>query len=757
MRFHLTSLLLAAAVSFAAGQDSSPSSPLLNDMNRWEQEVAQTELSLSSLSKLPDVPFDPRSEMPDIVPGSTAVLADSGMYFDERRACVVYVGNVRLNHVSLQLRAAHRLYVLMPEKEKKTAADEISDTDAPPGATPHARQPAAPTKQPQQPAALPVEISAQNAAVDTIVSRVLLEGLPGAPSLTFRRGEDTLVVQAQASGKPARAYADEAGNVLLLGSRFSGSMTHEAERYELNAQQGPVEYDATTRTITIHGKAVLKSPRGTVECTRLMRLSFAPGETPPKPEPGNKPFSQFTNMRLGQISYAEAHGDVICTMPEQEGRPASRATGESLTYDGATGDCRLRGKPCTLTYGQQSLQTSGEIHLEPSGDASITGDNISGSYERPLAGAKNGPTVIGTFTTCGPVLYSANDHCISLPAGITAQDPYARFSCSGETQIFLLESTSPLPPRKPGTPNLSIAHHQGLSLLRASGCVNLHSEATDTQPMADAVCDSLEADFVRGTAHLQAQDAHAASLHYGDYSLCAQSPSSQVADVQVLDNGDLLAHGDRILTKLPGDKGSTSITCADFMKLERERALLFLGPQSVIDAPDGIMTAVSAMDAELFRGPPSTHPRLPKYPHLDYNFTGLRSAVTQQGGSLRTVKLSMQCDGPIRIRMVPGASTSFRDALELASARDHVRLAGKDANGKLIRADGDFLDFDRASGNIYLRGTRVSLMDSYNTHTASGRGACITLDPKNNIRIDGEHQTTTANRIHQQVESQKKK
>ena len=97
-----------------------------------------------------------------------------------------------------------------------------------------------------------------------------------------------------------------------------------------------------------------------------------------------------------------------------------------------------------------------------------------------------------------------------------------------------------------------------------------------------------------------------------------------------------------------------------------------------------------------------------------------------------------------------------RELLQEVTARGRVRLAGKDANGKLVRADGDRLDFDHASGNIYLRGSQVTLRDANNTHTASGSGACVTIDSKDNVRIYGERQTTTANRIHQQIDSQKK-
>lgn len=755
----LPGLTLLATVSLVGAQVvmSPASSPLQPEMQLWEQQVEEEEAALSSLGSLPNAPFDPCSEMPSIAPGESAILADGGMYFNNFKSCLIYVGNVRLSDAHVRLRSAHRLFLLLPEKDKKAAAEEISDADRPAHNAPQSPTPATTSQNldSQQESAQPVEVLTQNAAVDVPGNRVLLQGLPGSPSLTFQRGEDTLTVQPQANGQPAKAYADKSGNVLLVGTRFVGRMSYGGESYELTAQQGPVEFDAAARTVTIHGPATLKSGRGELQCTRLMRISFAPGETLTKPS--NEPFSQFANMRFGPVEKAEAHGEVVCTMPEQEGRPPARATGERLTYDGSTGACRMLGAPCTLAYGKQSLSTSGEICLKPNGDASVTGSDIAGTYERPVSNAKSSATIIGSFSTRGPILYNAADNCVSLPAGIDAQDDLANFSCTGNADIFLLRKEGTPPPRKPNGPNLMIVQQCGVARLHALGNVKLHSAATDSQPPINILCDSLKADAVHGTAHLLAQDGRAASLQYGSYSLCAQSPSSRIAEVQTLDNGDLLANGDVVLTKLPGDKGTTTVTCSKNLFLERERGLLFLGPQSVIDSPDGIMTAVAKLEAELLPGPPSAHPRFPKYPHLDYNFTGLRSADTSQGGTLRTAKASMQCDGPIHLRMAPGPAKSFRDALEQASARRHVRLAGKNAEGKLMRADGDSLDFDHSTGNIYLRGSRVTLMDEYNTHVASGRGACVIIDPKNNVHISGEHQTTTANRIHQQINSRQKK
>lgn len=725
------------------------------EMREFNTQVERSEKELSALGTLPDVDFDPRAELPAVKPGETAVVSDSGMYFDDEKSCLIYIGNVRLNSSRAQLRAAHRLYVLLPERDKKAAAQQAANSShatATPASSTAKRPVESSEVKTMQDA---VEITAHNAAVDIPGNRALLEGRRSAPSITMVRQADSLTLQAQQNGAPAWAYADSAGDVLLVGTRVVGIFTQGEQCWQLTAQHGPLFYEAATRTLTVYGPSTLVSAQRTLRSSRQLRITFAPGE--PRLKPSNEPFSQFVNMSLGGVEHAEAHGDVLCTMPAQEGRPAARVRGNAFSYDATTGACLISGAPCSLNYGGQSLTTSGEIKLLPNGDASITGDPIFGTYERPDTNRESeGKPIRGTYTTRGTIRYIAAENSVTFPSGLTAKDTVVQFQCSGAAKFYLQRADLPMPQRRPGTPNLSVAHQQGVSHFTAQGAVRLHALPSKDQQEADLSCDVMQADLIRGTAHLVSSAGKMARLRYGDYILRAKGAQDGKAELQVMENGDLLATGDEVQATLPGEKGITTVDCTRALQLRRMERTLIIGPKSTLSSPDGIMTANAPMQAELLEAP-SIQPQLPRYPHLNYNYTGLRSAVTQRGGSLRTAKASMQCEGFMQLIMRPGKpGDNPRELLQEVTARGRVRLAGKDANGKLVRADGDRLDFDHASGNIYLRGSQVTLRDANNTHTASGSGACVTIDSKDNVRIYGERQTTTANRIHQQIDSQKK-
>ena len=748
-------LMLLAGVVCAAEPGQDVFSVKQGEMWRFNGQVQSKVKELSALGALPHVSFNPQAPFPPAKPGETAVVSDAGMYFDNQSSCLVYVGNVRLNSEQVRMRAAHQLYVLLPEQDKKTAVREAANpgNSAAPKANPAAEGTSKPARKETHQDVL--EIITENAAVDVPGSNALLEGRRSIPSITMETQSDSLVMQVQKDGAPAWAYANCEGDVVLIGSRIAGVFTQEAERRELIAQHGPVFYEAATRTLTIYGPSSFATPQGTLCSSEQMRITFAPGEAP---VPSSRtPFSQFVNMRLKGVEYAEAQGSVVCTMPAQQGRPAARAMGDKFIYDAINGSCRIIGENCTLVYGGQSLTTTGQIDLLPNGDATVTGDKITGSYERPVAAGHTNPKLIaGTYTTHGTIQYNASENSVLFPAGLSAEDSTARFHCTGTVKAFLLRGdTAPLS-REPSMLNLSIAQQQGVSHFRAEGTVRMHTQPDGEQPEIDMRCDVMEVDLEHGTAHLASSGGREAHMRYGGHVLTARSPETDKADLRVMGNGDLHAVGDQVHSSLPSEKGVTTVDCTKELSLIRAESTLIVGPLSSIRSPDGIMTARAELRAVL-REDPQARPQLEKYPHLNYNYIGLRSARTQQGGTLRTAKLSMQCEGPLHLDMLQGkAGDNPRDLIQTATAQGHVRLAGRDANGRLMRADGDRMDFDNNSGNIYLRGSKVFLQDAYNIHVASGAGACVTIDPDNNVHISGEHQTTTANQIHQQIDSQKK-
>jgi hypothetical protein len=95
--------------------------------------------------------------------------------------------------------------------------------------------------------------------------------------------------------------------------------------------------------------------------------------------------------------------------------------------------------------------------------------------------------------------------------------------------------------------------------------------------------------------------------------------------------------------------------------------------------------------------------------------------------------------------------------LKSATARGNVAIAGRDNTGRALRATGDLLEINTATGMKVLSGRQVTLGDANVTHFASGAGACIRIDAKNNASIHGEKHTTHATNIRQQINDNKTK
>ena len=762
-------LLASLATALLAAAQSEPASPLVQrlqqEMESLAAEAAEMDGDLPRAEAAQETPFDPSAPMPDKAADQSIAVADGGLLFDVGRSRLAYIGNVRLSDPRVQLRAAHRLYVHLPKNEKKRA-EENAPTPTAAEPTPTAQNPLAPQAAPAAAEAettLPAEVVAEDVAVDVPGSRVLLTGRAATPSLSIVRGQDSIILQ-QAEQTPAQAFANAQGDVLLLGSRMVFIWHNAAgEEWKLEAATGPIFFEQASRRLTVQGKAHITSPRGSMECSGHMSVVFAAAA---EQEPlATSPFSALSNMQFKEVQQATAKGDVLLTTPATATRPAGLVRGDTLDYDAASGQCLISGDDCSVVYGNSSLHHAGAIELAGDGNAAIrpgkSAEEISGSYERPLpsspAATADAPTTLqGTWRTAGEILYDAQQNCYTFTRGLSAQDSAASFSCTELLQIYTIpQAAEPSRKRQPSLPNLALARQGQVQRVLARGEVTLHADATPSSAACDVSGDELEARL--STAEIKLTAAQKAHTRYGAYELTAQSPQSSGVSINLLPNGDILAEGGLISAILPGEKGTIRAQCSRRLHLQREQALLTLGENSRIDSPDGILTARAPLQAELIRGDgPSRAPK--QHPQLQYNFAGLRRASTPGGGTLRTTQVSMQCEGAIEVVLTenttPGADP--RKMLRSALARDRVSLAGRDATGRLVRAGGDRLDFDPASGNFYLRGRVVSLADQYNTHTASGAGACVTIDARNNVRITGAHQSTTANRIQQQMDSHKK-
>ena len=119
----------------------------------------------------------------------------------------------------------------------------------------------------------------------------------------------------------------------------------------------------------------------------------------------------------------------------------------------------------------------------------------------------------------------------------------------------------------------------------------------------------------------------------------------------------------------------------------------------------------------------------------------------------------MSCQGLLTYRGSGGYVSSVIDSTALLTLRaeDRVAVAGRSGDGRLLRGTGDLLVADAATGTKRLSGRRVTLSDGNNTHVASGSGAAVVLDNKNNARVFGAVQQTVSTRIHEQIEKNKQK
>ena len=795
--------LLVLCCAFAADTVPAPPVPeqLLSramkessaERDQFAAEVQLPEKNLKRLGEPAPWKFDPAAPMPAAPKGHSAVVSDGGLVYDHERSTLSYLGNVRLNDERVQLRAAYRLYIHLPEHGNNKHSEDADAKQAPPTAppaaptaapqsapkppTPAAPKPApAPAKEQEEPPPPAIAV-VENAAVDLLGSRALLEGRKSRPSLTINREGDSLTMDAMADGTPARIYAARGGDILMLGRNIT-FIWRDAEggQWRLVVPEGPVYYYAAYRYLVALGKSVLTSPSYSMLAHRALYIGFAEDESAPAPTEKQlkQPFSQFTTIRFRDVELAYAYGDVRLTgAADAAGGAPSSLHGEALRYEAASGECRVYGEPCTLEYGADTMVAPGSITLAGNGDILISSAEVSGIYERPYESPEGAPTeqatpgtTRGTYRAAGPITYNAQRNCIILPRGIVATDAHGAFSCTGQLTAYLSPrpgAAAPKPPR-PGMrmPNLAIARQGGISRLVAEERVRLRSDASATTPAYRVNSDYLESDLNIGTASLRSAPSQQLEVYYGEYILTAKPAKDEQGEAHLLSNGDLRVAADRIHATLPGEEGPTLVDCTESLVLQRVQALLTLGPASRIAAPGGVLTARKPLTALLAEGPPPATPpsHQQRFPQLSYNFSGLRRMDTPGGGTLRTPQASLECEGAISLELKPNAQMKdgedARSLIRHATARKRVQVASKDSDGRLIRATGDRLDFESSSGNFYLRGNSVTLVDEFNTHTAYGRGACITVDPQNNVHITGESHITTATHLQQQMDNQKK-
>ena len=732
-------------------------------ISQWETHSQNVIKELSFFhASLPEITRD--TSLPESPNGDMVIVCDRALLFNAESSRMVYVGNVRMRESRLTLHARDNLYVRMQDatldKSKEKGAQKVKDKPAVPAAKTAAPAKSRPTAapapahaaQPQKAEAplLPGHIETGSAVVDTQNNLIILYSPAGAGPIEITRGSDIVRVSPTAD-TPARLLADPDGNVLLEGRDiYLCTKDRDGKLAELRVPNSTVYYHAASHSLTIPGTCYLSHPDGSLECTEKLCL-FLQAE---KTTTGKSEFlSQFSGLRISGIRSATAAGNVRAATRGVNGTEAGCACGDRLHYDGLTGDCSIEGADCRLEYGRNNkLFANSGIHLLPSGDIELRGSRIHGTYERPAQQQGTAP-ICGSFETAGDVIFRAETGEITT-TGLRAKDAESAFCCSGAVRLQLARNAEKEITRKPGMPNLAITAYGDISRVQAEG--NISAQRYIGGKLTNELMgDKLTADLTTGEATLLGSAELPAIVSHEQSRMEALPGAETEAKLDILPNGDLRMTGATITTTMQGKDGLTTATCRDYMNLYRDDNRIETGSGVKLTSPSAILTTNGPLEARL---EPSANPEPPtgRYPQHRFNYVGIRTADTAQGGTIRTSRGSMQCAGPIHIEMNPNGDMRGEYAgLRRATAKDDVMLLTRTSDNRLLHATGDLMTIDAATGMKKLTGRRVTLGDEKNTHVVSGKGAAVYVDAKNNARISGEKHTTVATGLNEQADKRK--
>ena len=770
----------------------------------WQSNLEQVRADLEALGVDLTAPTA-TAEIPETE--DTVAVADQGLLFDTANSRIIYLGNVRLRDARAHLNAAEQLHIYLQNltddsEEKQEPPAPLADaaqtegigltenTSPPPAEEPAAEPPppseaAAPPTAEQAPATEPEHsagpapltdtkaataekakeegpaiINVHSAIADTINNAILLYAPAAGKDIYMQQGENSVRI-TPASDAPARILADPQGNILLEGGVIDLRMVDkEGGISTLNTQGGPVYYHAATHTLHAPGNSVFTHPDGTLTCTESLGVVMKPAATQAKAKDGF--MSQFTGLRFDGITTATAKGQVVLTGVAQGERPAMRAEGDTLTYYGETGECSLVGAKCRLMYGNYDIHSDEGLHLLANGDIELRGKDIHGTYERESG--TPGQMVKGNFKANAHVIFKADAGIITTEKGIFMQDDEMDFSCTGPAQLVLTpKEDAKEPEQKSGMPNLAITRYGDVSRAKATGNVVAHRFEPGTRKcIGELKAATAETDLVSGETLLTGEPGEPLIALYEGNRIVATPAEGQAATMQMLANGDLKLNGDTINATMVNKDGTTTASCRDYVRLIRAEDRLETGSSTELHAPTAILTTNSSLSAKLASsGKVAKEPTPGKkgFGRFQFDYTGIQEATTDAGCTLRTEQGSMQCTGPVHIVMEPEGSgkDSEMGGMKYATATGDVAIAGRDSSGRLIRATGDHLKIDSATGMKVLSGKRVTLSDANNTHIITGKGAAIRIDAKNNVKITGSSHKTHATNVRQQLDNPKNK
>ena len=737
-------------------------------------EALGVELPEAGTQEAPEAPAD----SPD-----THASADLGMLFDAANSRLIYLGNVRVSDPRVSIFAREQLHIYLQsfssekddapppapladaavteqqsqEAEEPAAQEEVEKAPAEPDSS-TAEQSEQQEVPDMEPAPAPqARLAAHNVIADTISNAIYIYSPAEGEEIALDSG-DNMVRISPAEGLAARILADPDGNILLEGGKVVlRSTDKEGGLTQLTTTGGHAYYHAATHTLYVPGKSQLIHPDGALECTEMLCVLLTPAEDAPAAKKGF--MSQFTGLRFEGIDSATARGQVVASGKAEGDRPATRAEGDELHYNGRTGECSLLGSDCRLVYGDYDVHADEGLYLLSNGDIELRGSNINGSYKRE--GSQPGQMLSGRFKAHANVVFRADLGTITTEKGLSLSDDEADFSCTGPAQLILIRKEgAEAPASKPGMPNLAIASYGDVSRAHASGNVIAHRYESGTHRcIGELKAESVETDLTTGETLLSGAPGVPLLAVYNGNHIEAVPAAGEKATMEMRANGDLKLNGDRISAILQGEEGPTTAKCREYVLLIRAEDRLETGSDTELKSPTAILTTNGSLHARLTTTGEPAMQKKKKFPGFSFNYNGIREATTNEGCSVRTEKGSMQCTGPVHLVMDTDnkGADKMMGGLKFATARGNVAVAGRDQTGRPLRATGDLLEVDAISGMKVLSGSRVTLGDIRNTHIASGPGACIRIDSNNNASIHGKKHTTNATRIRQQLNDNKTK
>lgn len=662
-------------------------------------------------------------------------------------------------------------------------------------------------------------VSTTSALADTEKNRLLLSTRGGQQPIVITGENQQLTLRSNDQRHASLLADEHGDALAVCGSLHLEGLDRDGQPYTLDAEQGEAWYNAAARSLTVAGPCHLRHARGELRCRDGLTLYFdGEGKAETKAGGGYmSQFAsmQLSGIRRAEahgnvrfvskatedqpactaaaehLDYDATNGDCRLSGPDSSleygGYALSRAETMHLAPNG---DITLTGP-----------ELLGRYERKGSDDRPLTGQFTAAQELRFTAadgcirtehGLKLRDSEID-FACSGPVTLTLAKREKGKAAPERAKTGMLNLAIADYSDIAHIDARGDVvghfadagegAEAAPGTAPAVAAGTTGAAGSRSAADRSETARAESSAKSGSSLRgDHLVADLVKGSALVEAPESREASLSYRGNSVSASSPDAgdEAPRLIIAENGDLLAVGGRIRAHLLTDEGPADADCRGKMELIRADRLITTGPDATVNAPAGLFSAngplVLTLAPEESAAQPADGAGKPaagtgaeteksdsggfaaRYPHLNYAYSGLQRLRTEQGGTARTVQASMECSGLIDISLLPEsrrAKNAVMGPIDKALLCDRVSVLAKDSSGRLLRASGDRMEADAATGEKVITGRRVTLSDENNTHIASGAGAAVRIDRNNNARITGQHQSTTATNIRRQTEQTK--